>query len=99
MAGSVEAAAALGRPPDMIRFKAERGCLIAAQISATELRLLLTDLNGRELGARAPWRCDGTRARERSSVACCDGVRALLERSGQNRGTLLAMGGGRAGDH
>jgi glucokinase len=38
-----------GRPPDMIRFKAERGCLLAVEITAEEISLLLTDLNGSEL--------------------------------------------------
>jgi glucokinase len=39
-----------GRPPDMIRFKAERGCLLGVEISAKSLSFLLTDLNGSELG-------------------------------------------------
>ncbi|MGC2584215.1 MAG: winged helix-turn-helix domain-containing protein, partial [Acidobacteriaceae bacterium] len=26
-----------GRPPDMIRFKAERGCLLAVEITATQI--------------------------------------------------------------
>src|SRR6202021_1473672 len=35
-----------GRPPDMIRFKAERGCILAVDISAHGISFLLTDLNG-----------------------------------------------------
>ncbi|WP_446745029.1 ROK family protein [Silvibacterium acidisoli] len=38
-----------GRPPDMIRFKAERGCIAAVELSADRLSFLLTDLNGGEL--------------------------------------------------
>jgi len=38
-----------GRPPDMIRFKAERGCFLAVEISAKGISFLLTDLNGSEL--------------------------------------------------
>ena len=38
-----------GRPPDMISFKAERGCLLAVQITAFSLTFLLTDLSGSEL--------------------------------------------------
>jgi glucokinase len=38
-----------GRPPDMISFKAERGCVLAVKITADSLSFLLTDLNGREL--------------------------------------------------
>jgi glucokinase len=38
-----------GRPPDMISFKAERGCLLALQITSHFLSFLLTDLSGAEL--------------------------------------------------
>jgi glucokinase len=38
-----------GRPPNMISFKAERGCLLAVQITASSLILLLTDLSGDKL--------------------------------------------------
>jgi glucokinase len=38
-----------GRPPDMISFKAERGCLLAVQITSSFLSFLLTDLSGTEL--------------------------------------------------
>jgi glucokinase len=41
-----------GRPPDMIRFHAEQGCLLAVQISSKSLSFLLTDLNGIELENR-----------------------------------------------
>ena len=38
-----------GRPPDLIRFKAERGCILAVELTARQLSFLLTDLNGIEL--------------------------------------------------
>jgi glucokinase len=38
-----------GRPPDMIRFRAERGCVAAVEITARSLSLMLADLNGAEL--------------------------------------------------
>jgi glucokinase len=38
-----------GRPPDLIRFKAERGCLLGVEIAAASISFLLTDLNGSEL--------------------------------------------------
>jgi glucokinase len=38
-----------GRPPDMISFKSERGCLLALQITSHFLSFLLTDLSGAEL--------------------------------------------------
>jgi predicted NBD/HSP70 family sugar kinase len=39
-----------GRPPDIIRFRGERGCVAGVEISATALRFFLADLDGRELG-------------------------------------------------
>jgi glucokinase len=41
-----------GRPPDMIAFKAERGCILAVKITAQSLSFLLADLNGRELDSQ-----------------------------------------------
>lgn len=38
-----------GRPPDMLSFKAERGCLLAVQITSSHLSFLLADLSGIEL--------------------------------------------------
>lgn len=38
-----------GRPPDMIRFKAERGCIAGVQITAHAVSFLLTDLSGEEM--------------------------------------------------
>lgn len=38
-----------GRPPDIIRFRAERGCVAGVEIGPDYLRFLITDLDGREL--------------------------------------------------
>ena len=38
-----------GRPPDILRFKAEHGCVAAVEITRDVIRFLLADLNGREL--------------------------------------------------
>jgi glucokinase len=38
-----------GRPPDILRFRAERGCVAAVEIGHSFVRLLLTDLDGSEL--------------------------------------------------
>ena len=51
-----------GRPPDILRFRSERGCVAAAEIEPDLVALLVADLEGRELGrARAAF------AREASS--------------------------------
>src|SRR6202021_1461711 len=39
-----------GRPPDILRFRAERGCVGAVEIGPDFLRFLLADLDGREIG-------------------------------------------------
>jgi glucokinase len=38
-----------GRPPDMLRFKADRGCVAGVDINAGRCRFLLADLNGRQI--------------------------------------------------
>src|SRR3984957_16607333 len=39
-----------GRPPDILRFRAERGCVVGVEVGADVLHFLLCDLNGHELG-------------------------------------------------
>jgi glucokinase len=66
-----------GRPPDMISFKAERGCVLAVKITADSLSFLLTDLNGRELDtqiiplATSEKRCGGCCASIARSGSSC----------------------------
>ena len=38
-----------GRPPDMLRFKAERGCVAGVEITRDVLRFVVADLNGRQM--------------------------------------------------
>ncbi len=38
-----------GRPPDIMRFRAERGCVAGVEIGPDSIHFLLADLNGREL--------------------------------------------------
>ena len=38
-----------GRPPDILRFRAERGCLLGAEIGPNFVAFLVVDLEGREL--------------------------------------------------
>jgi glucokinase len=47
-----------GRPPDILRFRAERGCVAGVEIGRNFLRFLVSDLNGEELGrahVALPW--------------------------------------------
>jgi len=38
-----------GRPPDILRFRAESGCVVAIEVAHRFIRLLLADLDGSEL--------------------------------------------------
>ena len=80
-----------GRPPDMIRFKAERGCLLAVEISANCISFLLTDLNGSELDLR-----EISLAKRRTTPeAICsyigEELKAILKKHRKVREQLLAM--------
>ncbi|MBB5066338.1 ROK family transcriptional regulator [Granulicella mallensis] len=80
-----------GRPPDMIRFKAERGCLLATEISAESISLLLTDLNGNELDTSK----FSLLKQKTTPEAICgyigDELKALLKKQKKTREQLLAL--------
>jgi glucokinase-like ROK family protein len=54
-----------GRPSRELRFRAEAGCLLVAELGATDLQVGLSDLNGRLLEQRAE-RCDVAAGPERT---------------------------------
>jgi glucokinase len=80
-----------GRPPDMIRFKGERGCLLAVEIAADSISFLLTDLNGSELDTQK------IRLAKRKTTpdAICgyilEELKILLRRQKKTREQLLAL--------
>jgi glucokinase len=80
-----------GRPPDMISFKAERGCVLAVKITADSLSFLLADLNGQELDTHTI----PLEKRKTTPDAICsyigDEVRRLLRKHRKKREQLLAM--------
>jgi predicted NBD/HSP70 family sugar kinase len=80
-----------GRPPDMIRFKAERGCLLAVEISAENISFLFTDLNGSELDAKN----FPLAKRKTTPEAICgyiaEELKALLRKHKKIREQLLAV--------
>lgn len=80
-----------GRPPDMLRFKAERGCLLAVEISASEISFLLTDLNGNELDTQKI----SLARRDTSPEAICgyikEELKSLLRKQKKTRDELLAL--------
>jgi glucokinase len=80
-----------GRPPDMIRFKAERGCILGVQIAAGSVSFLLTDLGGEELDrSQIP-----LAGRKTNPEAICsligEELRRLLKKHKKAREQLLAM--------
>lgn len=80
-----------GRPPDMIRFRAERGCLLAVEISAENILLLLTDLNGSELETQKL----SLAKRKTTPDAICgyigEELKILLRKQKKTRAQLLAV--------
>jgi glucokinase len=80
-----------GRPPDIIRFKAERGCILGVQISAHALSFLLTDLSGEELD-RTQVSLDGRRTNPESICALIgEEIRRLFKTHKKAREQLLAL--------
>jgi glucokinase len=80
-----------GRPPDIIRFKAERGCILGVQIAAGYVSFLLTDLSGDELDtAQVP-----LANRKTTPEAICslvgEEIRRLLRMNKKTREQLLAL--------
>jgi glucokinase len=80
-----------GRPPDIIRFKAERGCILGVQITARFVSFLLTDLSGDE-SDRSSVPLAG---RKTTPEAICDLIgeeaRRLLKKQKKTRDQLLAL--------
>jgi glucokinase len=80
-----------GRPPDMIAFKAERGCVLAVKISADNLSFLLADLDGRELDSQEI----ALAGRKTTPDAICNYIgeeaRRLLRKHKKKREQLLAV--------
>ncbi|WP_263384332.1 ROK family protein [Granulicella arctica] len=78
-----------GRPPDMIRFKAERGCALAIDITASFISLLLTDLDGEEIILDSI----SLLGRRTTPAAICSlistKVNALLRRENKKTGDVL----------
>lgn len=80
-----------GRPPDILRFRAERGCVIGVEITSDTVHFLLADLNGQELGRT---RIDLSSAPSTPPNVCsliATEVRGLLHKHGRAEGQLLGL--------
>lgn len=80
-----------GRPPDMIRFKAERGCILAVEISTSGISFLLTDLNGGELGTHRFLLAKQKTTPEAVCGYINEGLRSLLRKQKMTRDQLLML--------
>jgi glucokinase len=80
-----------GRPPDMIRFKAERGCVLAVEITARHLSFLLADLNGAQLEMHEVSLADRKTTPDAICSYISQEVRQLLRKRKKTRDQLLAM--------
>lgn len=80
-----------GRPPDMISFKAERGCLLAVQITASSLSFLLTDLSGTELETSKVSLAERKTTPEAICHFIADETRCLLRKHKKAREQLQLM--------
>jgi glucokinase len=80
-----------GRPPDIISFKAERGCILSVKLTADSLSFLLADLNGQQLDTQEIL----LRGRKTTPEAICiyigEEIRRLLRKHKKKREQLLAL--------
>ncbi|MGD0910882.1 MAG: ROK family transcriptional regulator [Terracidiphilus sp.] len=83
-----------GRPPDMLRFKAEHGCLLAVEITSRTIPFLLTDLNGSELERTEVSLAGKNTTPEAICSLIGQELKGLLRRQMKGRDRLLALGVG-----
>lgn len=80
-----------GRPPDILRFRAERGCMVGAEITSDSVDFLLADLNGQELGrARIDLSSVPSKPPNVCSLIAAE-ARRLVRKHGQAGGQLLGL--------
>ena len=80
-----------GRPPDMISFKAERGCILALKLTADSLSFLLADLNGKEMDTYTIPLANRKTTPDAICILIGEEVRRLLRKHRKKREQLLAL--------
>ena len=80
-----------GRPPDMLRFKPERGCVAAVEILSDRIRFLLTDLSGGELGSTEAEFAKSSSTPRTVCARIAKTMRNLLRDCRQSENDLLAV--------
>ena len=80
-----------GRPPDIVRFHAERGCVAAVEITHDRLRFLLADLSGRELAETETVFTNAKNTPQRICRQIAKELRQLLRRQKLRTAQLLRV--------
>jgi glucokinase len=80
-----------GRPPDIISFKAERGCVLALKLTSDSLSFLLADLNGKEMDTHTIPLADRKTTPDAICILIGEEVRRLLRKHRKKREQLLAL--------
>ena len=86
-----EGASSGGRRPDLIRFKAERGCLAGVRLTARFVSILLTDLSGSELDTSQVWLAGRKTTPEAVCALISRETRRMLKARGLQSGRLVAL--------
>lgn len=81
-----------GRPPDMIRFKAERGCVAAVEVSARSLNFLLADLNGIEIARQEVSLAKQSTTPKAVCARIAEELNRMLRAQNQSRSRLVGLG-------
>jgi len=80
-----------GRPPDIIRFKAELGCVAGVEVGARSLTFLLTDLNGIELSRSEIPHAELVTTPEAICPRIADELTQMLRSRKKSRSHLVAL--------
>lgn len=80
-----------GRPPSMLAFKADRGCVLGVQITAASLRFVLSDLSGHTLEQSEMSLASHKTTPEAICQRIGEEARQLLARHKKARKQLLAL--------
>jgi len=80
-----------GRPPDIIRFKAELGCVAGVEVGARSLTFLLTDLNGIELSRSEIPHAELVTTPEAICSRIADELTQMLRSRKKSRSHLVAL--------
>jgi glucokinase len=80
-----------GRPPDMIAFRAERGCVLAVKITAGCLSFLLADLNGHSLDTQEILLAHRKTTPDAICIYIGEEMRRLLRKHRKKQDQLLAL--------